>query len=138
MRDGLYYLKHEELDSALAVVLSRTPIEEFLLQHRRLGHMSMSAVRVLYPTLFNATEKEKLVCDACEFGKHTRSSYIPCGVRSKKLFHTIHSDVLVQPLLCMAIGCLSRLLNALADILGYMSCITKIMCFLASMISIKL
>jgi transposase InsO family protein len=93
MRDGLYYLKHEELDSALAVVLSRTPIEELLLQHRRLGHMSMSAVRVLYPTLFNATEKEKLVCDACEYGKHTRSSYIPCGVRSKKLFHTIHSDV---------------------------------------------
>ena len=71
MRDGVYYLRKEEVDSAFAAVLSRTPTDEFMLQHRQLGHLSIHTVSLLSPKLFKAADKDKLICDACEFGKHT-------------------------------------------------------------------
>jgi GAG-pre-integrase domain len=64
-----------------------------LLHHRRLGHPSFSALSRLYPPLFEKANKEKLVCDACEFGKHTRSSYSSSGSRSSLIFDLVHSDV---------------------------------------------
>lgn len=39
MRGGLYYLD-DNMAPMAAAVLSRSPLEEFLLLHRRLGHMS--------------------------------------------------------------------------------------------------
>jgi Integrase core domain len=38
--------------------------------------------------------KFKFICDACEFGKLTRSSYVSFGHRSSCVFNLIHSDVL--------------------------------------------
>ena len=46
-----------------------------------------------YPTLFNTCPKESLVCDACEFAKHTRVHYPSLGLRSNRPFDVIHSDV---------------------------------------------
>jgi Integrase core domain len=46
----------------------------------------------LYPSLYEKA-KQKLVCNTCEFGKHTRSSYISSGNRSSSIFDLIHSDI---------------------------------------------
>jgi transposase InsO family protein len=47
----------------------------------------------LYPPLFEKANKEKLVCDACELGKHTRSLYSSSGSRSSLAFDLVQSDV---------------------------------------------
>lgn len=92
MHDGLYYLD-KNISPAVATVLSSSPLNEFLLQHRRLGHMSFATLGQLYPNLYSRINKDSLVCDACEFGKHTRSSYMSSDNRSTQPLHTIHSDV---------------------------------------------
>jgi hypothetical protein len=92
MRDGLYYLDDKRSPVA-AAVLSRSPMQEFLLHHRRLGHMSFNTLGQLYPNLYNKVYKESLVCDACQYGKIVRSSYISSDHRSVVPFQTIHSDV---------------------------------------------
>ena len=47
----------------------------------------------MYPELFSKIDKEKLACDACELGKHTRSTYGAIGLRCCEPFVLIHSDV---------------------------------------------
>ena len=47
----------------------------------------------LYPSLFKACCKEKLVCEVCELAKHTRSNYPSVGEISKTPFEVVHSDV---------------------------------------------
>ena len=64
-----------------------------MLHHQRMGHTSFSVLSRLYPALFESANKQKLVCDACEFGKLTRSSYVSSGHRSSCVFDLIHSDV---------------------------------------------
>ena len=64
-----------------------------LLYHKRLGHPSFLTLSRLYPALFENANKEKLGCDACELGKHTRSSYASSGNRSSCSFELIYSDV---------------------------------------------
>ena len=66
---------------------------EVLLHHRRLGHLSFESLSQLYPDLFKKVDKSKLVCDACKFGRHTRSTYSIIGLRSYEPFILIHSDV---------------------------------------------
>jgi hypothetical protein len=90
--DGLYYLD-KEVSPFVAAMLSSSQLEEFLLQHRRLGHMSFPILSQLYPDLYNKVKKEKLVCDACQFGKQTRSSYVPSNNRSTTPLEVIYSDV---------------------------------------------
>jgi GAG-pre-integrase domain len=87
------------VDSALSSflessgVVGRSVEDLLLLHHRRLGHPSFSTLSRLYPPLFENANKEKLVCDACKFGKHTRSSYSSSGSRSSLIFDLVHSDV---------------------------------------------
>ena len=47
----------------------------------------------MYPHLFEKANKEKLVCDACELGKHIRSSYASSSRRSPGSFDVVHSNV---------------------------------------------
>ena len=77
----------------MAATLSMSPTDEFLILHRRLGHIPFMKLGQLYPSLYGKVDKGKLVCDACEFGKHIRSSYLLSDNRSAKPFQTIHSDV---------------------------------------------
>lgn len=92
MHDGLYYLD-KEVSPSVAAVLSSSPLEEFLLQHRRLGHISFAILGQLYPELFNKVRNYNLSCDACQFGKQTRSSYMSSDNRSDTPLEVIHSDV---------------------------------------------
>uniref|UniRef100_A0ACD5WAE1 Uncharacterized protein n=1 Tax=Avena sativa TaxID=4498 RepID=A0ACD5WAE1_AVESA len=92
LHDGLYYLDNDA-SHAVAAALPLTPLEELLLQHRRLGHLSFVTMSQLYPDLYSKVSKEKLVCDACQYGKQTRSSYSSPDNRSDVPLQTIHSDV---------------------------------------------
>lgn len=91
-RNGLWYIGKE--DVALALEEGQKRVEEdILLYHCRLGHPSFQSMSKMYSELFKKVDKRMLVCDACELGKHTRSSYRPSGVRSCEPFILIHSDV---------------------------------------------
>nr|ABA94321.1 retrotransposon protein, putative, unclassified [Oryza sativa Japonica Group] len=89
-RDGLWYINHEEL--GLAAVVGDVE-KEISLLHCQLGHPSFEILSKLYPDLFSRVDKHRLVCDACELGKHTRSTYVGIGLRNCEPFILIHSDV---------------------------------------------
>jgi hypothetical protein len=89
-RNGLWFMSHEE--SALKATVEGDG-KEILLHHCRLGHISFENLSRLYPMMFKGVDKSRLVCDACELGKHTRSTYPSVGLRSCEPFILIHSDV---------------------------------------------
>jgi Integrase core domain len=70
-----------------------TPGLELLLLHCHLGHIPFIMLGKLYPKLYSRCSKAKLVCDACEFAKHTTTTYSSVGNRSSSCFDIIHSDV---------------------------------------------
>jgi len=89
-RNGLWFISHEE--SALTAA-AEGDVRGILLLHYRLGHVSFESLSRLYPAMFKGVNKSRLVCDACELGKHTRSIYPSIGLRSCEPFILIHSDV---------------------------------------------
>jgi GAG-pre-integrase domain len=94
-------LRPEGLDSVLTSMVEKTCVggssmsveDELLLYHRRMRHSSFGVVSFVYPSLYEKTNKQKFVCDTCEFGKHTRSSYISSGNKNYDIFDLIHSDI---------------------------------------------
>ena len=88
--NGLWFIN--QVESALAAVVGAKEREIFLL-HCRLAHVPFESLNKLYPDVFKDVDKTKLVCDACELGKHTRSTYPSIGLRSCESFMLIHSDV---------------------------------------------
>ena len=88
--NGLWFINQAE--SVLVAVVGAQEKEVFLL-HCRLGHVPFESLNKLYPDVFKDVDKTKLVCDACELGKHTRSTYPSIGLRSCEPFMLIHSDV---------------------------------------------
>ena len=91
VHNGLYYL--DEGSDEVAFASKMSPCQELLLLHHRLGHPSFAAMSRSYPSLFNACPRESLICDACEFAKHTRVPYPSLGLISNKPFDVIHTDV---------------------------------------------
>jgi hypothetical protein len=75
--DGLWYIDREEMDTTLATVVdkvvaggSRMSMEdELILIHRRMGYSSFSLLKCLYSLKYEKADKQKLVCDGCEFGE---------------------------------------------------------------------
>jgi GAG-pre-integrase domain len=98
-RSSLWYMDREGNDSALSSIVERSgghkiSVEDLLLlHHKRLGHPSFSLLSRLYPRLFEKTNENNFFCDACELGKHIRSSYVSSGSRSSSIFELVHSDV---------------------------------------------
>jgi GAG-pre-integrase domain len=64
------------MDTTLASVVDRvrpgrygvSVDDELLLIHRWMGHSSFSLLKRLYPLKYKKTDKQKFVCDRCEFG----------------------------------------------------------------------
>jgi ubiquitin-protein ligase len=56
-------------------------------------HSLLSILSLLYPLLYEKTNKEKLISDACELGKQTRNSYRSAVNKSSEIFDLIHYDV---------------------------------------------
>jgi hypothetical protein len=52
--------------------------------------MSFSALERIFPNLFKKCSRSELVCDVCEFAKHTRTTYPLLGIRNLKCFDIIH------------------------------------------------
>jgi Integrase core domain/GAG-pre-integrase domain len=100
-RSGLWYLDREGMDSTLISMVERVGVggsemsaeKVLMLDHQRMGHHSFNVLSRLYPSLFEKADKSKLICDACEFGKLTKSSYVSSGHRSSCGFDLIHSDI---------------------------------------------
>jgi GAG-pre-integrase domain len=99
--DGLWYLNRENMDTALAIMVDRVRAvgsgasveDELFFIHRQLGHSSFNLLEHLYPLKDEKADKKKLVCDGCEFRKHTRSLYVSSRSRSSHDFDLIHLDV---------------------------------------------
>ncbi|WVZ87161.1 hypothetical protein U9M48_033847 [Paspalum notatum var. saurae] len=119
-RDGLWYLDREDASEYVCHVLATTVSEKeakVLLLHCRLGHIPFETMGKMFPTELSKVDKSKLVCDACEYGKHTRASYVSRGLRSVLPFVMIHSDVWTSPVVSMGgmkyfvtfIDCYSRM-----------------------------
>ncbi|WVZ96342.1 hypothetical protein U9M48_041997 [Paspalum notatum var. saurae] len=101
--NGLWFLDRglDKSSSALAVVTSEEE-GRLILQHCRLGHMSFDTMSKAFPDIMSKVDKGKLVCDACEYGKHTRASYISRGLRSILPFLLVHSDVWTSPVVSIS------------------------------------
>jgi hypothetical protein len=99
-RNGLWYMDHEGTNGTICTMLA-TRMEEkevaVMLLHCRLGHLSFDKICKAFPDVMCGVNKSKLLCDACEFAKHTRTSYISRGIRSISPFMLVHSDVWTCP-----------------------------------------
>ena len=73
-----------------------------LIHHCRMGHVSFDKMYQVFPDVMSGVDKSKLKCDACEFAKHTRNSYVSKGIRSISPFVLIHSDVWTCPVLSVS------------------------------------
>jgi transposase InsO family protein len=91
--EDLYRLKQKRESLNQRACVAETPELELLLLHCRLGHISFIILGKLYPKLYSRCSKAKLVCVACEFAKHTRTTYSSVGNRSSSCFDIVHSDV---------------------------------------------
>jgi hypothetical protein len=58
-----------------------------------MGHISFDKMRKIFPGIMCGVGLNKLKCDACEYAKQTRTSYVSKGIRSISPFMLIHSDV---------------------------------------------
>jgi hypothetical protein len=54
--------------------------------------------QAVFPDVMNGVDKTHLKCDACEYAKHTRTSYVSRGLRSISSFTLVHSDVWTCPI----------------------------------------
>lgn len=91
-RDGLYYLDNAPAPLALSTRCSPAK-DELTLLHYRLGHVSFQSLSRLFPSKFNISCKEGLVCDVCELAKHTRTSYPSTSEKTNIPFEVVHPDV---------------------------------------------
>lgn len=63
------------------------------LWHRRLGHLSFSYMKYLFPSLFSNISIVDLKCKICTLTKSHRATYPLCMNKSIVHFTLIHSDV---------------------------------------------
>jgi hypothetical protein len=90
-------MDREETNDAPCTVLAATVGEKesmVMLLHCRMGHRSFNKMFKVFPDVTCGVDKEKLFCDACEFAKHTRTSYVSKGMKWASG---------VSPLLCLFI-----------------------------------
>ena len=71
----------------------------------------------VFPNVMNGVDRTKLSCEACEYDKHTRTSYVSRGIRSVFPFVLMHYDVWTCPVVPVSgmkyfvnfIDCFSRM-----------------------------
>jgi hypothetical protein len=104
-RNGLWHMDREVSNDAVCTVLATTIGEKeakLMLLHCRMGHLSFDKISRVFPDVMCGVDKNKLFCDACEFAKHTRTSYISRGIRSVSPFVLVHSDVWTCPVISIS------------------------------------
>jgi transposase InsO family protein len=114
-------MDREGTNDALCTILATTSGEKesmVMILHCRMGHISFDKMYKVFPNVMCGVDKNKLFCDACEFAKHTRSSYVSRGIRNVSPFVLIHSDVWTCPVVSISgmryfvtfIDCFSRMI----------------------------
>ena len=96
--NGLYYLsassQPESNKSASSTSFFSSSNKDVIwLHHRRLGHLSFSALKIMFPALFKGLDVHSFHCDTCEYAKHTRVTFPISNRRSSSPFFLIHSDI---------------------------------------------
>ena len=89
-------MDHEGTNDTLCTMLAARIGEKeaaVMLLHCRLGHLSFDKISKAFPNVMCGADKNKLFCDACEYVKHTRTSYLSRGIRSASPFVLVHLDV---------------------------------------------
>ena len=76
--------------------------KQAMIHHCRIGHISFDKMSRIFPDIMCGIDKSKLQCDACEFAKHTRTSYVSRGLRNISPFMLIHSDVWTCPVVSVS------------------------------------
>ncbi|KAJ7968090.1 Retrovirus-related Pol polyprotein from transposon TNT 1-94 [Quillaja saponaria] len=103
-QDGLYLLEYgpsilaNTVDTvassqSLQSSASITSQQQLVQWHRRLGHPSFLVLGNMFTDLLKHCTMNNLLCDACEFAKHKRASYLLLNNKSTTPFALIHSDV---------------------------------------------
>ncbi|KAL2931658.1 Retrovirus-related Pol polyprotein from transposon RE1 [Bienertia sinuspersici] len=90
-RDGLYYFR----DVPAINVVSTTPVMEFELWHRRLGHPSDRVLK-LVPAIRNSTSTKKCLnkaCIICPMAKQSRDIFPTSDHKATRFFELIHCDL---------------------------------------------
>jgi hypothetical protein len=102
-RNDLWFLDRRIDTPCTALTVSLGEMEAMvILEHCRLGHLSFDTMAKVFPEIMSKVDKRKLVSDACEYGKHTRSIYVSRGLRSISPFMLIHSDVWTCPVISIS------------------------------------
>lgn len=91
--------RQEDVKTAgMALAATATEKEALaMIHHCRFGHVSFEKMKKAFPDVMNGLDKTKLRCEACEYAKHTRISYVSKGLRSIVPFVLVHSDVWTCP-----------------------------------------
>ena len=100
-KGGLWYMNRSAPDQAggLACMVTEEGKETMaMIHHCRMGHISFDKMYKVFPDVMRGVDKNKLKCDACEYAKHTRASYVSKGLRSITPFMLVHSDVWTCPI----------------------------------------
>ena len=62
-----------------------------------MGHVAFDMGKA-FPQVMSGIDKNNLKCEACEYAKHTRNTYVSKGLRSISPFMLVHSDVWTCPI----------------------------------------
>lgn len=83
-RRGLWYLDREKnggQESSLILAAVQGDKETMaMIHHCRMQHVSFDKMNKVYPAVMSKVDLSKLKCDACEYAKHTRTSYVSRGL----------------------------------------------------------
>lgn len=100
-RRGLWYMDQEVQPDLVCAATMEDKEKQAMIHHCRMGHVSFDKMSRIFPDVMCGIGKGKLTCDACEYAKHTRASYVSKGLRSISPFMLIHSDVWTSPVVSM-------------------------------------
>lgn len=100
-RRGLWYMDQEVQPDLVCAATMEDKEKQAMIHHCRMGHISFYKTSRVFPDVMCGIGKGKLTCDACEYAKHTRASYVSKGLRSISPFMLIHSDVWTSPVVSM-------------------------------------
>ena len=92
VQNGLYVV--DDSKQALNVTIDQ---EGYRIWHARLGHPSVQALKLLFPSIKNNDFLDNC-CEACKFGKQSRNQFNLSENEYRKPFELIHSDVWTSPI----------------------------------------
>lgn len=95
-RRGLWYMDRSKTDREGMHMLAAVADDKetrALIHHCSMGHLSFDKMYQVFVDVMSGVDKSKLNCDACEFAKHTRSSYVSKEIMSISSSVLIHYDV---------------------------------------------